>query len=284
MFARQLIYALESFGIHIFPNSRTCFHFDDKLAQKYLLEAVNAPLADTWIFYSIESANAWISTTAFPKVFKLRTGAGSSNVRLVHTPDEAYRLVNVAFSYGFNPVKGYFSDFSTRIRKTHSLNAFFTKLLRAPSVVKDLINKRNIYPPERGYIYFQEFLPGNLYDTRVTVIGNRAFAFIRYNRPGDFRASGSGLIDHRPESIDIRIISEAFRIADSIGSQSLAMDFVYDTEQNPRLLEISYAYVPDAVYDCPGHWDSALNWHQGHVWPQDAILNDIIHKIYRADL
>lgn len=29
-------------------------------------------------------------------------------------------------------------------------------------------------------------------DTRVTVIGHCAFGYRRYNRPGDFRASGSG--------------------------------------------------------------------------------------------
>ena len=39
----------------------------------------------------------------------------------------------------------------------------------------------------RGYVYFQDFIPDNQFDTRVTVIGNRAFAFIRKVRPGDFR-------------------------------------------------------------------------------------------------
>lgn len=29
---------------------------------------------------------------------------------------------------------------------------------------------------QSGYVLFQEFLPGNSYDTRVTVIGDRAFA------------------------------------------------------------------------------------------------------------
>ena len=37
-------------------------------------------------------------------------------------------------------------------------------------------------------MYFQEFLPGNAFDTRITAIGNRAFGFLRENRPRDFRA------------------------------------------------------------------------------------------------
>jgi hypothetical protein len=34
-----------------------------------------------------------------------------------------------------------------------------------------------------GYLLLQEFVPGNEFDTRVTVIGDRAFAFRRLNRP-----------------------------------------------------------------------------------------------------
>lgn len=49
---------------------------------------------------------------------------------------------------------------------------------------------------EKKYILFQEYLPDNEFDTRVTVIGNRAFAFRRFNRKKDFKASGSGEIDY----------------------------------------------------------------------------------------
>src|SRR6185503_17089802 len=49
--------------------------------------------------------------------------------------------------------------------------------------------------PNTGYILLQEFLSNNKFDTRVTVIGNRAFAYRRFNRPNDFRASGSGNFD-----------------------------------------------------------------------------------------
>ena len=50
---------------------------------------------------------------------------------------------------------------------------------------------------QRSYILWQEFIPDNQRDFRVTIIGRRyAFVFWRNNRPGDFRASGSGLIDY----------------------------------------------------------------------------------------
>jgi len=33
-FARQLIISVEKMGIKVFPNSNTCWHFDDKVGQK----------------------------------------------------------------------------------------------------------------------------------------------------------------------------------------------------------------------------------------------------------
>jgi hypothetical protein len=49
LMARQVIMAAEAMGIAVFPNTPTCWHFDDKVAQKYLLEAVGAPLVPTYI-------------------------------------------------------------------------------------------------------------------------------------------------------------------------------------------------------------------------------------------
>ncbi len=40
--------------------------------------------------------------------------------------------------------------------------------------------------------------------------------------------------------------------------------------------EISYAYSSSAVHACDGHWDSRGNWHEGHLWPEDAILEDLL--------
>src|SRR5690606_1428436 len=79
VFAQQLLNAVEQSGKKVFPNFHTGWHFDDKLGQKYLLVAIDAPLVPSYAFYDKKSALNWISKTTFPKVFKLRGGAGSSN-------------------------------------------------------------------------------------------------------------------------------------------------------------------------------------------------------------
>jgi hypothetical protein len=42
LFAKQLLFALESAGKIVFPDFRTGWHFDDKVGQKYLFEAIGS--------------------------------------------------------------------------------------------------------------------------------------------------------------------------------------------------------------------------------------------------
>ena len=58
LMARQVIMAAEAMGVAVFPNTPTCWHFDDKVAQKYLLEAVGAPLVPTYVFYDLQRGSA----------------------------------------------------------------------------------------------------------------------------------------------------------------------------------------------------------------------------------
>ena len=274
--ARQLIAALEAKGLVVFPNVNTCWHFDDKVAQKYLLEAIAAPLIPTWVFTNKADAVQWIEGANWPKVFKLRCGAGSTNVRLVRSRSEAVALCRQAFGRGFPAVAGYLVDMQTRLRRTKTAHEFWARLRRAPrTLLKNLAMRREL-PRERGYIYFQEFLPGNAFDTRVTIIGDRAFGYRRMNRPGDFRASGSGNPSYEPERIDKRCVEIAFRVANRIGAQSLAFDFLFNSQHEPMVGEISYGYVASMVHACAGHWDHQGRWHEGHVWPEEAILEDVL--------
>jgi glutathione synthase/RimK-type ligase-like ATP-grasp enzyme len=276
--ARQIIPALETRGLIVFPDTATCWHYEDKIAQKYLLEAVGAPLIPTWVFSDPSEAMAWIAKAAWPKVFKLRCGAGSNNVWLVRARREAERLCRRAFGRGFPSSPGYFGDIATRLHKTKGARQFWDRFRRIPRTVRKILDFRRRMPRQRDYVYFQEFLPDNAFDTRVTIIGNRAFGFRRLNRPNDFRASGSGRPAYDPAGIDKRCIDIAFRVAERLGTQSLAFDFLFDRGHEPKIAEVSYCYVSSAVYDCLGHWDHTMGWHEGHIWPEDAIIEDVLSK------
>jgi hypothetical protein len=58
--------------------------------------------------------------------------------------------------------------------------------------------------------------------------------------------------------------------------QSMAYDFLYDENGEAAFCEISYTYADFAIHDSPGYWDSSLNWHEGHFWPQYCQLIDAL--------
>jgi glutathione synthase/RimK-type ligase-like ATP-grasp enzyme len=272
---------LEAGGLVVFPNVNSCWHYDDKVGQKYLLEAICAPLVPTWVFTSNADAEKWIGRAMWPKVFKLRCGAGSANVRLVRTRAEAQALCRQAFARGFPAISGYFADMQTRLRHAQTSRDLWKALCRAPRMMLRKLVLRRQMPRQRGYIYFQEFVPGNTYDTRITIIGDRAFGARRANRPKDFRASGSGVSFWDPAEVDNRCVDIAFRVAERLATQSLAFDFLFNSQREPMITEISYCYPPYSIHECTGHWDPQGNWHDGHIWPEEAILEDVLEACRR---
>jgi len=56
----------------------------------------------------------------------------------------------------------------------------------------------------------------------------------------------------------------------------LAIDFIEDDESNPLIIEISYCFASAAVKACSGFWDRKLKWHDQAIWPEYAIIEDII--------
>jgi hypothetical protein len=132
----------------------------------------------------------------------------------------------------------------------------------------------------------QEFIAQNDFDTRAVVIGRRAYAFRRFNRPNDFRASGSGLRDTDPTKVDLDMVRLAFTVAERLGTQSIAVDGLYRSGQRV-LTEISYYYEGWVLYEeCPGYWQlegsperGTLTWVGEPLRPEDAILSDFIEGL-----
>jgi glutathione synthase/RimK-type ligase-like ATP-grasp enzyme len=278
--ARQITKSIESMGLKIFPDTNTSWHFDDKVGQKYLLEAINAPMVESHVFYTKKEAMEWLSSTSFPKVFKLRGGAGSVNVKLVKTYSSGRKLIRKAFSSGFSPINKT-SMLNDRVwvfkrdKSFHALVGILKGFIRC-FIPKDHIK---FAANEKGYVYFQDFIPKNSFDTRLVVVGNRCIAMRRYCRENDFRASGSGIIAYERELFDMRMIKIAFEVAKKIGSQSLAFDFITN-EKSPLIIELSYCYAMGDAYDnCHGYWDENLEWHKEKINPQYFIIDDFIKTI-----
>ena len=259
--AKALILSLEAKGIKCFPNSQTCWHFDNKVAEKYLLESIGAPMVPSYVFYTKKEALRWANHTSFPKVFKLKGGASASNVKLAHTRQEAIKLIKQCFGKGFR-----------QYRWQEHLKESYRKHKEGKCSLRELIRpiryafKR--YPTlfdhyhgrEIGYAYFQDFIPNNDHDTRVVVIGGKlALGEIRYCRKGDFRASGSGKFEYG--NVDKQILMIAFDMAKKLKMQTVAFDFIMDGSK-PLIVEISYGFGTHGISHSGGYWTPDLVWHE----------------------
>lgn len=278
--ARSIIHACQESGITVFPGIEDYWHFDDKIAQKYVFDAFGVPTPDTHVFLNREDAIKWVSRASFPVVFKLKSGAGSINVSLLKNEQQAVARINRMFASGYPATDAAVKDIRTKIRMHRSRRNWPETMRRMPTTIREWWRLRKAIEWERGYAYLQEFVPENKSDTRVTVIGERAFAFRRMVRVNDFRASGSGDINYDPAAIDPACVRMAFQIAKNLRTKCIAFDFVHAPEgKEPLVVEMSFAFMARAVFDCPGHWREGMEWQSGHMWPQDAILDDVLSAV-----
>jgi len=272
----------EQMQIPVFPNMATCWHYDDKIAQSYLLPSLDIPQPKTWVFWRKVDALAWCQQAEYPVVAKSSVGAGSSNVLLIHKEEDARHYVEKCFSGsgilirppGREGRSGTWKKARQMVKRSIQMLPFVFRNQFPP------FPTQSFWMPQKNYALFQEFLPDNEYDTRVTVIGNRAFAYRRFNRPNDFRASGSGNFDVDPANIDLRCVAAAFHAAQKLASQSMAFDFMFrGAEREPVVGEISYCYVDWMVEKCPGYWDADLKRHEGSLWPEEAHVEDFLARV-----
>ncbi len=283
-FAKQLLFSIEASGREVFPNCHTVWHFDDKVAQKYLFEGIGAPLAPSYVFYRKQEALEWAKNTVYPKVFKLRNGAGSDNVRLVSTRKAAIRLIKKAFGRGFKQYDAW-GDLKERLRKYRIGKTTSWEVIKGIIRLVYTTEYAKVTGREVGYVYFQEFIPENDFDIRIIVVDNKAFAIKRLVRNKDFRASGSGFIRYEKEHFDDETVQLSFKMTDQLKSQCAAFDFVY-SEGKTYVLEVSYGYVKEVYDPCTGYWDKDLNWHPGRFnpygWMVDALIRSVEQKVQPA--
>ena len=281
--ARPILDSARMAGLRIFPDWNTAWHFDDKLAQKYLLEAVDAPAVPTHCFFDEEQALTWLESASYPLVWKLRRGAGSANVRLLRDAACARRLCRRMFREGLPAIPSDFRDVKARIGRVRSLRDLLSKLRRRPAQLAFFARSRRLIGREAGYFLVQDFIPDNTFDIRIVVVGDYQWGFTRNVRPGDFRASGSGRIDYDRDRIPSECLRIARNVYERIDAQCLAFDFLLDERRGPMIVEISFGFVPDAIHACPGLWRGDGRWRSEVIHPEDVILSLLLDNYSKSE-
>ncbi len=286
-FAKQLLFSLEQAGKTVFPNFKSGWHFDDKLGQKYLFEALGVPYAKSYAFYSKEKALEWAKNTTYPKIFKLRGGAGSSNVRMVKSFSDCKKYINKAFSSGFKTTDRW-SGFKDRIKSYKNGKGTFIDVVKGFIRLFIKTHNEKMQPIHKGYIYFQEFIENDGFDYRMTVCRDKCVPWVRYCRKNDFRASGGHDNHCDPNLIPKDVLDLSFYISDKLDSQSCAFDFVREKDTGElHLIENSYCYGPDDDEFDYGYFDRQGNWHSekfnGIDWMIEEIIKEFEQRKRRED-
>ena len=277
--AKSILYALEHAGIKVFPNFHTAWHFDDKVAQKYLLEAIGAPTIPSYVFYDKKEALDWADNTTYPKVWKLKGGAGAANVKLLRSKKDAVKLINKAFGKGFSQFNR-LGNLKERYKKYKSGKDSLLGVAKGLGRLIIPTEFAKLQSRERGYVYFQEFVENDGFDVRVVVIGGKAIALKRLVRENDFRASGSGNLIFENDKIDKDYIIKAFDLSRKIKSQSLAIDFIKSKDNEVLIVELSYGFPMLNFLDgAAGYWDSSLQWHAGKFNPQGWMVEEMVKSL-----
>lgn len=270
--------AAENMGIKTFPNFNTRWHFDDKVAQKYLFESIGAPLVKSDVFYEETDALNFLNTSELPLVAKLKRGAGSTNVKLINSKTEGEEYIRKLFSEGIVSTATALGNLDQKLRIAKQIKDPIKLARKTIGFFKKNKRERTLANAEKGYVYFQEFMSNNAFDTRIIVVGEIAFGIRRFNKENDFRASGSGKLDFDVSKIDLETVKIAFDVTNKIGGQCLAFDFVYDKNKAPKIVEVCFGFSMKAYDACPGYWKKDLSFVAGTFNPQAVIMENFLKE------
>lgn len=239
-------------GKRCYPSTEDLALYEDKHLQHDVLRELKFPVIPTWISYDEADALRLAAQLEYPLVTKLLTGAGSRGVQLLRSRAEAERFIRKVFC---------------------TCGRYWCWP----------------YLRQKDYILFQKFILTDGYDVRVMCMGDMMFGYYRKARPGDFRASGSGMVEKRslPESI-VRI---AHSVAQALKAPYLSVDFLFNADGVPFITEIAHFNQIETaeqlhVDGVPGAYllgpDGTIRFTPGRFWVQELALKQMCEQYLRV--
>lgn len=277
--ARSILMAASTLGVKVFPNHNEAWHFDDKVAEMYALQAVHAPMPKSQVFYNMKNLKQAVvnGEIEFPIVAKLRTGSGSHNVKLIRNKRKLFNYAKRMFGKGFKPAPSILYKTSSNIRSSHNWQTFKAKVKRIPEFLRTLAGAYK-FPREKGYVYLQEFIPNDNFDIKVVVLGDKCTGFHRPVRSHDFRASGGGGFIDDTSVFTEQIVKSAFATAEALGMRCVGFDYVIDKRTGlGKIIEMSYGCGHD-ISGSGGYYTRDFKWVPQPITLEEEIIRFMLKK------
>jgi glutathione synthase/RimK-type ligase-like ATP-grasp enzyme len=241
--AKSKIYFLEKYmKVTCFPSFEELWSYEDKVHASYTYKHFGLPAVDTFTSNSKKDSLQYINKASFPIIAKLSAGSSSCGVEKLNNKSKAINYINTVFS--------------EQGRKTYWQSL-----------------------KQKNYVYFQKYINDAKFDLRIIVVGNKIFGYYRFAKTGDFRASGSGLVEKK------QLPEKAMRIAINAKSllnvNSLAVDMLFsEKEQQYLIIETSIFFGIDTpeqliISGKPGYYEynnDEFIFKEGRFWIQELTL------------
>ena len=268
--ARNILNIASQNGLAVFPDYNTSWHFDDKVAESYALQAVSAPAPKSWVFYEYSECEKWLKDKAkYPIVAKLRCGSGANNVKLLKNYSQARRYAKRMFGAGFNPTPSLIYKAYSKAQSSKNWKTVWNRIKKIPEFLNTRAHAKKM-PIEKGYCYFQEFIDNAGFDLKVAVVGDKVSFLCRDTRKGDFRASGGGDIKYTKELVTEQIIKSAFEVCDALKMECVGFDYVVDKMTGEgKIIEMCYGFDHKAVMGAGRVYLRIVSLHHGYVYPRE---------------
>jgi len=197
---KRMMHELSEKEVTLIPTLLEAQLYDDKIAQYKLLYE---HMPKSYIIQSVKEAEDALNELNFPFISKASTGAGSSNVRLIHNKLAAREEIKLAFGEG---IPLHFGQ------------------------------------KQVDYLFWQHFYEGNDCTWRVTIIANKYVCISRRNNRDDLPfPTGDVEAINTLNSFTKKLMDKAYSITKNHNFILCAMDFIKDKNE-PILLEISVGW------------------------------------------
>lgn len=281
LISKSILFSAKAMGKKIFPDFSDVWHFDDKIAETYLLQSIKAPLPNSLMFYDLKTIKDFLDSgkSNFPYVAKLRNGSGSHNVKMIQNKEELNKYASVMFNKGFSSAPSLLYKTTSNIKSSKSIKTFINRVKKIPEFLRTLKNSKK-FPNEKGYVYLQEFIPNDGYDLKIVVVGDKLSFIGRNIREGEFRASGGGDLFYDKSFVTQNVIDSAFKTSDKLGFKCMGYDYVVDkTSGEGIIIEISYGFSHEALLSAGGYFDRNGKWYDKPLNAPQELLKNIVSEI-----
>lgn len=263
LMARNLLYTLGNKAKKVFPSFKGAWHFEDKLAETYLLESINAPISQSFYYYNLEDFKQAINNKeiSFPIIAKLRNGLGFHKLKKLETAEELMIYGKKMLTSGLSSAPKLINRASSNIKSSKSLKTFINRAKRIPRFLQSLANAKK-FNIERDYIYLQEFVPNNGCDVKIVVIGDKLSYIGRNILQGEFRIAGGGDLFYDKDKVSQNVIDSTFMTSDKLGFNCMGYDYVINSKTDEgKIIEISYGFSHQVLLAANGYFDRDGKWH-----------------------